>query len=341
LFDTAALPQIPEDWSLVLPVLDPAKLRERQDRDVEFPSEDLEAAGDITHLLRPVLRAPAPGWLEELEVVHHHESQWALPSCQAPRSGTYIEDRALRPVVDDEREVGETGARIRHGRSLVVPDIPPLETHGVNPTLSGEEATEHGGAWHLKRHVQHRPVAYRLPSDPASKGCLPHAGCGTDGNEIPDLEAADDRVQVWQAGRQADEFPLARPPLLECLVSELGHRGRVVMVIRPYRIEDAGLDAVKGFRYVVWQAERLILALLTGVDHLSETGVLGDDPSVVGHAAGGRDGGDKREQVRLAPELLQLTSTPQGVRQRHRVHWLALASKIHHEPEHLGMRRPV
>src|SRR4029077_1331936 len=212
---------------------------------------------------------------------------------------------------------------------------------GVNPTLSGEEATEHGGAWHLKRHVQHRPVAYRLPSDPASKGCLPHAGCGTDGNEIPDLEAADDRVQVWQAGRQADEFPLARTPLLECLVSELGHRGRVVMVIRPYRIEDAGLDAVKGFRYVVWQAERLILALLTGVDHLSETGVLGDDPSVVGHAAGGRDGGDKREQVRLAPELLQLTSTPQGVRQRHRVHWLALASKIHHEPEHLGMRRPV
>ncbi len=92
LLDRTGFTQVGELRPLIVALLDgAAELREREDRNVQFLSDRLQAAGDFRDFLNPVFRAAGVRAAHQLEIVEHNEVQPVL-ALQAPRAGAQHRD---------------------------------------------------------------------------------------------------------------------------------------------------------------------------------------------------------------------------------------------------------
>ena len=205
LLDRPAFAKVGEDRPLVGPQLGRAReLRDADHRHVQLAGEDLQAAADLADLLDPVdARVLGP---HQLHVVDDHEAEAALAGGQAPRLGAQLEQAEVGGVVEPQRRLLELVAGAHDPRPVALRDLALAQPVAGDPRPAGDEAVRELGLGHLEREEgdRHaRALAATFSAMLQTSADFPSDGPGGEHDQVAGLEAAEQVVEVAEAGRRA------------------------------------------------------------------------------------------------------------------------------------------
>ena len=273
--------------------------------------------------------------LHQLQVVDDDQVQATLLGLEPPRLGAQLHDRQHRRVVDPHRR----GMHVVHDlgdlRPVRLVNEPGLQRPRVDAALRGEEAQRQLLLAHLEREDAD---LLRLPHggvlrDVQGQARLSDAGPRRQDDQVGRLEAAEQRVELRQAGRDAEDLAAVLVQVLQPVVGLAEQGGE--------RLEAAGgavladleqdpLGPVDGDLGVV----RLLVAdrrdLAGRADQVAQHRLALDDPAVVLDVHGGRHRVHEGRQVGRPADLLQPVAPGKLVAEGYQVDRLALAVQRQH-----------
>ena len=311
LFDGPRFAQVGELGPLVVALLDgAAELGQGQHRHVQFLGQRLEALGDVGDFLDPVVAGAAGGRAQELEVVDDDEAELML-ALEAAGTGAQLAHRKGRGVVDEKGNLGKFLICLDHFLEIGVGQVALADAVGTDPRgfrqnpcgqllgghFQGKEA-DHGAVHQLALTlIVGFPFSgfCRVVGNVGGQRGLAHGGPARQDHQVGALQAAQQLVEIAEAGRRADK--LAVP-----LVGRLGD------------LDGAGQNVGKGTEpaFVFAGGRQIEEVLLGGLDLLGAVGFQVRIRRHVAHFKGKLD--------QPAPEMKVEDGAPviRGVDHRHR-----------------------
>src|SRR5215210_6297027 len=328
LLDRARLPQVGEDRPLVVPLLDGAReLREREDRNLEVASEDLQRARDLRDLLDAVLGRGAGR--HQLEVVDDDQPEVGLARLQPPGLRANLHHRDRAGVVDEDRRFHQLVARRREPWPVLRFQLPRAEALRLHARLAAHHPLGHLALRHLEREEGDRDLVpdREVLGHVQRERRLPHRGTRRDDDQVAGLEAGGELVELLEAGwdaRHVDPgFVEVHDPLEALLQQQLDMR-EVARDALLGEVEDDLLGAVDEVRGLAGAVLPQARDLGAGADETAERRHFAHDPRVVRRVR--RRGNERRQLVDAGPaaDLLELAALLERVDERDRVDGLAL-----------------
>ena len=224
LLDRAGFTQVGQLRPLVVAVFDLTRqLRQRDDRNVEFLGQRLEAGGDFGHFLHAVVGLLARA-LQQLDVVDHDHVEALLP-LQPARAGGELRDRQAAGFVDVERQRLQLDRVVADLLEIGLADAAAADHAGRDAGLLGEntrgelfgghfagEEADDAAVDGLHRAVGLHFGAVRLGDvvgDVGGERGLAHAGAAGDDDQVGRLQAAHLGVEIAQARGDARQAAVA------------------------------------------------------------------------------------------------------------------------------------
>ena len=291
-------------------LLDGAReLGEGDDGDVQLAGEALECPGDVADLLDAVLAAiPAGIGLHELEVVDDDKVD-AVGAGEAPHLGAQLGDGKGGGVVEPDVGAGELAGGADDAALLQLGLAAEAEASAVDPGFGGEEANSEL----LGRHLEGEEgdvgalVDGGVAGDAERERRLPDAGTGADNDEVLALEAAEQVVEVAEAGLDSGKLAAfgGLDVLVEVGLEDLADVDEVAEVLAAAQALEqllgAGEDGLDVGGRLVGELEDAG----GGVDEAAVGAIALDDLGVELDADAGRELADDVAEVALATDLLE------------------------------------